>query len=179
MIYLIRFVDTVHRATAESFVNIIAYHFQMFARNMFFFWMGDDRQNGLKSIPRKKSYLSFIEIPQSDSDIMGAGEFGCPEKKAERDLDLKSCLRLWWYISSILVLYLLCYNRFLFFEMLLNISAVNKNCVAISKRKLLKQHWKSCKKEHNKYFRIYTKHCHQITNTKFKQNMIVKLDTWQ
>ena len=100
-------------------------------------------------------------------------------KKRDSPLNLKSYLRLWRYISSILVLYLLCYNRFLFFEMLLNISAVNKNCVAISKRKLLKQHWKSCKKEHNKYFRIYTKHCHQITNTKFKQNMIVKLDTWQ
>ena len=56
----------------------------MFARNMFFFWMGDDRQNGLKSILRENSYLSFLEIPQSD--IRGAGEFGCPEKKAEREI---------------------------------------------------------------------------------------------
>ena len=73
-----------HCATAESFVNIIAYHFQMFARNMFFFWMGDDRHNELKSILRENSYLSFLEIPQSD--IRGAGEFGCPEKKAEREI---------------------------------------------------------------------------------------------
>ena len=89
-----------HCATAESFVNIIAYHFQMFARNMFFFWMGDDRQNGLKSIPRENSYLSFLEIPQSDSGGAGGArapsEFGCSEKKTERDrpLDLKSYLRL-------------------------------------------------------------------------------------
>ena len=95
-----------HFATAESFVNIIAYHFQMFARNMFFFWMGDDRQNGLKSIPRKKSYLSFIEIPQSDSDIMGAGEFGCPEKKAERESSgfekLSTALMIYVFNSSVI-----------------------------------------------------------------------------
>ena len=65
-----RFVDTVHCATAESFVNIIAYHFQMFARNMFFFWMGDDQHNGLKSILRKNLYFSSLEISQNISSIL-------------------------------------------------------------------------------------------------------------
>ena len=57
-------------ATAESFVNIIAYHFQMFARNMFFFWMGDDQHNGLKSILRKNLYFSSLEISQNIPSIL-------------------------------------------------------------------------------------------------------------